>query len=80
MAKFLVTHKATDINRQNKTKQNALHCAIEQRNVNIVKLLAKHGIDLRQENEDGRNALHLASFNGDKDVVEYLLTLKRHRR
>ncbi|XP_078472113.1 notch-regulated ankyrin repeat-containing protein B-like [Lampetra fluviatilis] len=55
----------------------ALHQAVIDGNLELVKLLVRFGADTRLANRDGWSALHMAAFAGHQDIVLYLVANAR---
>jgi ankyrin repeat protein len=53
--------------------QTPLHQSCMDGNLEVVKLLVRHGADVRLANRDGWSPLHVASFCGFYDIVSYLV-------
>jgi cytohesin len=51
----------------------ALHMAISEQNVDIVKVLLEHKADLKQRNPFSQTALHVAAASGATEIVKALL-------
>ena len=64
-----MTHQKTDTNWNKK-----LHMSISNSDLSGVKTAVKHGADLTKRNMYGSPPLVSASFNGQKEIVQYLLT------
>lgn len=61
------------LNTQNDDGNNALHLAVLNRNSEIVRIIAKTGIECNVRNKDGYAPLHLAVLAGDEEIVVCLL-------
>ncbi len=61
------------LNAQNIDGNNALHLAVTNRNADIVKAIAKSGIECDVRNNVGDAPIHLAVLANDEDIVEILL-------
>jgi len=62
-----------DINRINTAGMTALHQAILDNNLAVVKILITHGSDINQQDEDSWTPLHAACANGMADIAKLLL-------
>lgn len=61
------------LNVQNADGNNALHLAVLNRNTDIVKAVAKSGIESNVRNNDGYAPIHLAVLANDEEIIEILL-------
>ena len=61
------------LNTQNDDGNNALHLAVLNRNADIVKAVAKSGIECNIRNKDGYAPIHLAVLADDGEIVSILL-------
>jgi len=66
--------KDVDINKDKKTEYKLLFFAINNQNLNIVKLLVKKGIDPEVKDPYGWTALHIAARDNYCDLAEYLIS------
>jgi len=62
-----------DINRINSAGMTALHQAVLDNNLAVVKILIGHGSDINQQDEDSWTPLHAACANGQADIAKFLL-------
>jgi ankyrin repeat protein len=53
--------------------QTPLHQCCMNGNLELVKILVRHGADVRLANRDGWSPLHIASFCGNYHIVMYLV-------
>ncbi len=53
--------------------QAGVHVACARGDCGLLRLLWRHGADLRLANRDGFSPVHLASFQGDIDLLSFLL-------
>nr|XP_057906082.1 protein phosphatase 1 regulatory subunit 27 [Doryrhamphus excisus] len=53
----------------------ALHEAVLTGNLEVVKLLVKHGADVHQRDEDGWTPLHMACSDSFPEIASYLLSI-----
>ena len=61
------------LNTQNSDGNNALHLAVLNRNADIVRAVAKSGIECNVRNNDGYAPVHLAVLANDEEIVGILL-------
>lgn len=54
--------------------QTPLHLAVITRQVKVVEMLLRAGVDPSLLDKDGRSAVHLASLAGDSAILRLLLT------
>ena len=71
----LKTHLACkeDINLQDREGTTLLHWAVEEKNIEIVKLIISYNANLDIKNSEGKTALIIASFLGFIELVELLV-------
>jgi len=63
-----------DINRINMAGMTALHQAVLDSNLVVVRLLLIHGADINLSDADSWTPLHAAAANGHADIARYLLS------
>jgi len=63
-----------DVNRINMAGMTALHQAVLDDNLVVVRLLLLHGARIDQADADSWTPLHAASANGHSGIVRYLLS------
>nr|prf alpha latrotoxin [Latrodectus tredecimguttatus] len=76
IAEYLIREKRQDINinEQNVDKDTALHLAVYYKNLQMIKLLIKYGIDVTIRNAYDKTALDIAIDAKFSNIVEYLKT------
>jgi len=62
-----------NINRINTAGMTALHQAVLDNNLTVVKILIGHGSEINQQDEDSWTPLHAACANGAADIAKFLL-------
>jgi len=68
----LIHEEKVDLNEKTIDGWSALHIAVSNNKIEIVKCLLDHGVDKNIENED-YNPLYIASQNGFNDIVKLLV-------
>lgn len=63
-----------DINRINMAGMTALHQAVLDENIVVIRLLLIHGANINKRDQDSWTSLHAASANGNATIVKYLLS------
>lgn len=63
-----------DVNRINMAGMTALHQAVLDANIVVIRLLLLHGADINKRDADSWTPLHAASANGATHIVKYLLS------
>jgi ankyrin repeat protein len=63
------------INQPNSNGNTALHLAVEQKNMQLVKYLIAQGADLNQANTAGQTAMDFAIWLGLNEIAHYFATL-----
>jgi hypothetical protein len=63
------------INKTDKEGKNALHYAIIEKNIQIIELLIKHGIDVNCQDQGGFAPIHLAIYSKDSKILKILLEI-----
>ncbi len=85
IVQFLITYArekglALDINAKSGPSQlTPLHSACYYGHADTVKLLLDNGADINATNKYGMQSLHLAAANGQKDIVQFLITYAREK-
>ncbi|TRY78667.1 hypothetical protein TCAL_12824 [Tigriopus californicus] len=62
-----------DINRINSAGLSALHQAVLDNNLTVVKILINHGANINLKDADSWTPLHAACANGMADIAKFLL-------
>ena len=62
-----------NINAVNKNKETALHCAILEKHLEVIKTLIENQVDINMQDEHGDTALHLATKNHHIDILKLLM-------
>jgi ankyrin repeat protein len=52
--------QGVDLNEKDEFGTIALHCAVAEKNMNVVALLLEHGAEVSAQDQDGKTALHYA--------------------
>lgn len=68
-----IVETGVDINEKNITGSTALHIAVKENNLEVVKYLVSKGADLTLKNERGFDALIIATNENHVEIFEYLL-------
>jgi len=68
-----------DVNRINMAGMTALHQAVLDENIVVIRLLLIHGADINKRDVDSWTPLHAACANGHTNIVKYLLTQGANR-
>ncbi|MEM6347907.1 MAG: ankyrin repeat domain-containing protein [Bacteroidota bacterium] len=68
----LMQQDAIDLSQTNKNGYSALHLAVDQRNLELVKVLAEGGHPLEAMDPRGNTPLHRALEAGQNEIAEYL--------
>lgn len=68
----LINYDSSIIHIIDKKNNSALHYAVHQNDVNIIKLLIAHNIDIFNINNEGMNAFHIAILNNYYEIVEII--------
>jgi len=63
-----------DINRINMAGMTALHQAVLDENIVVIRLLLIHGANINKRDGDSWSPLHAAAANGNPTIVKYLLS------
>ncbi|XP_023343078.1 protein phosphatase 1 regulatory subunit 12A [Eurytemora carolleeae] len=63
-----------DVNRLNMAGMTALHQAVLDENIVVIRLLLIHGAEVNKRDADSWTPLHAAAANGHSNIVKYLLS------
>ena len=70
--RMLLEEVPTLLNLTNKNEATALHCAVQNNNIEGVRLLLEHNADVHPL-QSGASVLYMAVFNGNKEMATLLL-------
>ena len=71
--KWLI-EQGVDVNHCNKTGYTAVHCAAQEGNLDVLKLLKESGANIHEQSKRGENSIMLASFGtGNCDTVKWMI-------
>ncbi|MDR3001909.1 MAG: ankyrin repeat domain-containing protein [Fibromonadaceae bacterium] len=73
--KYFLEEKGVDVNTQDEYGQTALHVAVSNESLEVVKFLVSKGSNVNMEEADGKTPLHLAAtYNNNVEVAKILIS------
>ncbi|MCL1078118.1 hypothetical protein D5R81_09455 [Parashewanella spongiae] len=76
-AQFLLSQRSIDVNKKNKEGNTALHLAVQNRNIEMVKLIleSNNKVDFNIKNKQQRTVLQEAVIESDVEIVELIFEI-----